>query len=307
MIIVCGADNTGKSTLVEKLTKEFKLPTMERFPKLPPQGDEEYKEYFNWVMKITDLKLAVTGKTVIDRFAIGEFVYGPIVRGVNHFKNNDEELVQAIASMKPLLIVCGTSMERITQTYGDRVQYAKLEVIPEVMTKYKEVAKNWSRLEGISVVYHDYMLDPSYQIIFNKVKSYLKDMTKYIKEEDKLYQVKSNVYKSTKAYEFQYKGNDEFIQLDQLKTELDTLKNELIEKEKEIEDLRTQLLEREEVVTLSEKELSKKEKKVEQLATEAQEKLDNTREMEAKAIEKELELIEREKEVKEKEEKVKEK
>lgn len=73
LIVLEGPDGSGKSYLADQLRREFDL---EYHHEGPPPQDVPILEYYTSIL----LRLVPTN-TVIDRFALGERVYGPHYRG----------------------------------------------------------------------------------------------------------------------------------------------------------------------------------------------------------------------------------
>lgn len=69
-IIIEGIDKTGKSTLAKYLSKKFNLP-IKKFS--APDGNP-YNDYLDFIKNETK-------PHIIDRFYLGELVYGPVKRG----------------------------------------------------------------------------------------------------------------------------------------------------------------------------------------------------------------------------------
>ena len=109
-IIVLGMDNTGKTTLVEQLSNEFKCDHIKSLG--PGYTKEEMKEEMIRKLNIEEL-------VVLERFSIfEELVYGPILRGISKF---DKEDIEEIRSYDPIIIYCRPDNETIFN-FGDREQ-----------------------------------------------------------------------------------------------------------------------------------------------------------------------------------------
>lgn len=168
MIVVVGADNTGKTTLVQKLKESFKLYEIPRYHTLPPT---DYADWFRWV------KSVLSGRrvdTIVDRFFIDEFVYGPIKRGKIGLEGQKLlELEVMFSEERPLIILCDTAQENIEKTFFERDQYPDLSEIAAIREKFKEVLlEPW--LAQCPVITFDYTKDKNFRNVQGLVKLYLK-------------------------------------------------------------------------------------------------------------------------------------
>lgn len=113
LIIVEGLDNSGKSTLIESLSKDLRLPAA-RSNMIGPTT-EQIEAYDNW------LRAAPAQAAVTDRHpAISDLVYGPIIRG-----GTESSLDLALAYRnrpQTVLIYCCPPFHRIQDTFSEREQ-----------------------------------------------------------------------------------------------------------------------------------------------------------------------------------------
>lgn len=110
MIIVCGHDNTGKTTLIETLAKEFSLISVKNSHM--PTSAEDIRNAHNWAK-------AAPHPTIMDRHsAISDLVYGQALRNHSH-----STLELALHVRKDnYLVFCCPSYETIAVTYNERPQ-----------------------------------------------------------------------------------------------------------------------------------------------------------------------------------------
>ena len=115
IVICCGADRTGKSTLTDEFIKAGW--TYRHFdpPKKSPYG--EYREYADWLMAEGDLD----GKYVIDRYMYCEFAYS------KHYKRPTD-----------------MTIERMNEIEGDLL---KLDPAAVVVYCETDLASNWARIQ----------------------------------------------------------------------------------------------------------------------------------------------------------------
>lgn len=111
MIIVEGLDNSGKSTLIQQLSEQFKLPTAHAHR----SSALELKSISEWHCWAA----ACPKPIILDRHpAISDLVYGPIIRSstvttielAEHYRKDH------------YLIFCCPTLETIRATYEDRDQ-----------------------------------------------------------------------------------------------------------------------------------------------------------------------------------------
>lgn len=75
IIIVEGADKTGKSTLVEQIQKQH--PNFSVIHTGPPKTNNPAREYARELLK----RIKAGENVIYDRMCLGELVYGPLIRG----------------------------------------------------------------------------------------------------------------------------------------------------------------------------------------------------------------------------------
>lgn len=109
MIIIEGPDNTGKTTLIDQLSKEFNLPTIKSYR---PPNLEAITRFHHWAK-------AAPVTPLMDRHpAISDLVYGPILR--DH-TSSDPELVRSLRD-QAYLVYCAPPLSTIQGSYLDRPQ-----------------------------------------------------------------------------------------------------------------------------------------------------------------------------------------
>jgi hypothetical protein len=147
MIIVEGMDNTGKTTLIKKLSLELGLEIRHSPSHLVGSPD-----LYTWV----DEELAQDFKLppIYDRFPlISEAVYGPILRGVSTIPKGKYD--GWAASHDVLFIYCRPGLNRILN-WGHRDQMkGVMEHAKALVAEYDDVMFSY-RTRGWGVVKYDY-------------------------------------------------------------------------------------------------------------------------------------------------------
>jgi hypothetical protein len=166
MIIVEGMDNTGKTTLVTLLAKEFNL----RVRKTPQEYITDPVKLLDWTN--AELEYVDNVASIYDRFPlISEEVYGPIIRGSNVFQGRPE--FQGWADKHSALIIyCRPSLERILD-FKDREQMTGvLTHAKGLISEYDRVIYLY-RLQGCGVVLYNYTHFDAYQRARSAVEQHL--------------------------------------------------------------------------------------------------------------------------------------
>jgi len=133
IIILEGCDKTGKTTLANKLFErtDFKMYKSSQ-PKKPP-----YEEY----MEMLD----IIGKedAIIDRFHLGEMVYGPIYRGKSNLTNIQFKYIEdRLKKLKTVVIYCSDDSTKIAKRFKkDKEEFTKEQDIVDILLRYYEIIK----------------------------------------------------------------------------------------------------------------------------------------------------------------------
>lgn len=110
MILVEGPDNSGKSTLINQLVKEFDLTLLDR-PHGPPKDINELEERIKALEPYYNKR-----NVIIDRHPlIGEAIYGPILRKEDKLLKlkNLRDLKRTFWSSDLFIIYCRPPMDKI--------------------------------------------------------------------------------------------------------------------------------------------------------------------------------------------------
>lgn len=135
MIIIEGADGTGKTTVGEALSECLKAPLIHS-----PSG-AAIQDKMQWVLSMLNLHCARPDKLVIyDRFYFSEFVYGPILRGGIAYPQWFIETVQQVflPEVQPVIVFCDTSDENARRGLTSREQLAGVKKnISRILEDYR--------------------------------------------------------------------------------------------------------------------------------------------------------------------------
>lgn len=139
-VIIEGSDGVGKSTIIDILTTIVKHSFIVH-TSAPPRGNG--KCYYNTLLlQIVDLMKCLKQPIFIDRFHIGELVYGSIFRP----ETIDKEVEEQLYKMEEMLLKENVKMIYIKADINTVIQrvkergdwYIKPENIKTIMNKYDE-------------------------------------------------------------------------------------------------------------------------------------------------------------------------
>lgn len=116
MLIFTGMDNSGKTTLVNKVSKEFGLPVIKS---LGPNHSRDEKHI--WFLDQMTREKAFSNSTIFDRFLpFEEMVYGKVLRG-DPIYSLDDPYMKSLKDLHPVIIYTRPPSEVIFN-FGDRKQ-----------------------------------------------------------------------------------------------------------------------------------------------------------------------------------------
>ncbi len=170
MIIVEGMDNSGKTTLVQRLSIDLKLLVLNN--RRRPKEAQDIKDYVDMITP-----LCRTFPTILDRFApISEPIYGPICRN-SHLLTEGEvhDLLQHISIYnKPLVIYCRPDKDRILK-FDDSIEQMDgvIKHAPALVEAYDRSMKNL-QMNWFTVFYYDWEFD-SYDSLVHQINKKLED------------------------------------------------------------------------------------------------------------------------------------
>lgn len=168
MIIVCGPDNAGKTTLVEHLKEKYKLDQVPKFHSLPPF--EHANEWYKWLV---DTLIGETDNLIADRFYVEEFVYGPVMRGEICISQSQVEFVDKLIIKANIMIIhADPGYDTIEKSFSEREQYPDISQIQEIRQGFFNVLRVYP-FNRVSVIRFNYTQDPSYRYVDSMVEMYL--------------------------------------------------------------------------------------------------------------------------------------
>lgn len=129
MIIVEGPDNSGKSTLVEKLQKTYRLKNLI----LPHRGPtDNYQDLYNNMNYIINKAMNPRDRWVVDRLPlISESIYGPLCRKRDLWVENFVDKVnftKALFTLRPFIIYCRPPLQNILNMKTHQVKDYDTEI-----------------------------------------------------------------------------------------------------------------------------------------------------------------------------------
>lgn len=159
-VIIEGSDCAGKTTLVNHLRDKFKLPIV-KFSK--PRG-EPYAEYAAFLCQRYQ-------PAILDRFYLGELVYGPLWRGQSGLDELQRIAIEdLLVARKPLAIYCETSIPFTQATLRRRGdEFTKADEIPAIIKGFRRAIAE-SKLDWFKF---DYRADGDYRYIDKVVEEWL--------------------------------------------------------------------------------------------------------------------------------------
>lgn len=152
MIIVEGMDNTGKSTLVKKLSKDLKLLTINNQRR--PTSIPEAFRYLDGV-----IYMAASFPVIVDRWQpISEPIYGPICRDVTLFPPASlARMMKMTSSTEPLIIYCRPP-DPVVLDFKDEQMDGVIRHASALLDQY-DISMNNLSATGFTVISYDWTSD----------------------------------------------------------------------------------------------------------------------------------------------------
>lgn len=155
MIIVEGADNVGKSTLVQRMLEiDPQLHEIKRRRFKPERNETIGTSYIQCLLPESGDRVH-WGNGVIDRLLASEYIYGRLFRGVERVKPEERLAVQLLLmSYGALVVFCDPPDATIMEGWSDREQlyddpltiaHAYRERIRDIFSPLPIVRYNWAQ------------------------------------------------------------------------------------------------------------------------------------------------------------------
>lgn len=134
MLIFTGMDNSGKTTLAEKVSKEKGLPLVKS---MGPDHTKDEKHI--WFLDQMAREKAYPGSVIFDRFLpFEEMVYGKVLRG-DPIYSLDDPYMKSLRDLNPTIIYTRPSSETIFNWDGR-------DQMPGVIIQKEELLRAWDDL-----------------------------------------------------------------------------------------------------------------------------------------------------------------
>lgn len=163
MIIVTGMDNTGKTTLVNRMSQALGVIPIVKSPGPNLSRDEKHL----WILDQMTREKAFPDSVIFDRFLpFEEMVYGEVLRGETIYSLKDPYL-KSLKALNPNIIYTRPPSKTIFN-FGDREQ------MPGVIEQKNRLLAAWDDLmwklitQGWQVMVYDYTTDPEAKSIIKK-------------------------------------------------------------------------------------------------------------------------------------------
>jgi thymidylate kinase len=143
LVILEGPDGGGKSTLAKKFVEQFGARICRHGPYI---GDAEIASHYQW-----SLMRAIHGKRLIvmDRSWLSEFVYGPIMRGMNRITQLERRAIEKMFRRANGIVVwCRPSLATCEKCWQDRrgIEYV------DGLDRFRKVYAAYETIEASSLL-----------------------------------------------------------------------------------------------------------------------------------------------------------
>ena len=163
IIILEGCDKNGKTTLAHKLSQKLGWPIV-KFS--APKNDEDvFKTYMQFILS---RRIPV----ILDRFYLGEKVYGQIFRGKSQLDYLQSRTLEGLLlTRRSINVYCQVPLKEIKKNFiKDKESFANVNQINVIVQSYQKVLKS----SLLTWHHYDYTKDPSMSSIIFTVKNSLK-------------------------------------------------------------------------------------------------------------------------------------
>lgn len=172
-IIVEGMDNTGKTTLIQTIIREYARGYSSAKVSLGPNCSRD--EQVSWLqMVLSQVDSCGNDLLVFDRFLpICDTVYGNILRGGSIWSLEDPELDKIKNWYNPLIIYCRPNIEKIIGFEDGREQMEGVEENAKKLVEAYDSAMVVLADKGFDILKYDYESYLDKKLVENKIKSLL--------------------------------------------------------------------------------------------------------------------------------------
>lgn len=168
MIIIEGCDNTGKSTLAEKLSKDLGIEVQHSVRPDPSLAPHNIMEHAKRQLR--------PRRIILDRvFAISEYVYGRVIRGQSLLKEHHGDAFMELYQRQHMIIYCRPSDKVIQDNKGRDQMEGVVDNFPKIIAEYDDLIKELEQFYKGPIVCYDYTSRSSYGIILELAKIHLKN------------------------------------------------------------------------------------------------------------------------------------
>lgn len=173
MIIVEGADNVGKSTLVRNLIEKDPLLEKLKRPRYKAdRGESIGTSYLDTIAPPGLPDRASLSNGVADRFLASECIYGDLFRGGSRLTSAEHfSIIRLLFSYRALVIFCNPPNEVILETWDHREQYKDDPIA--IADAYR--SKIRSIFHPIPVWEYDWTADPNQSLLDRFIQDHRRD------------------------------------------------------------------------------------------------------------------------------------
>lgn len=146
IVILEGPDGAGKTTMVDSLRRFHHMQIGMKDPATSqvwhagpfPEGGNPWTEY---VVPLSQLMPSRDWLVIIDRWHLGELVYGPLLRGQSRLSMEQCDWIDGyLKSLGAVLVYLKATPEELTRRLGERGDdLIKAEQLPYLLAKYDEL------------------------------------------------------------------------------------------------------------------------------------------------------------------------
>lgn len=167
MIVIEGADNVGKTTLVNKLIERDPALKVLKRPRSNASQDRSIGQSYIQTLIPEDGDFVSHGYSVVDRLLASECIYGEMFRGGCRMTPREYLIIrQLLVGYHALIVHCDIPDEKIMESWGERHQLYPVDPV-KIAREYRR------RIESIfkvPVIKHDWTLPDADQHVEHLIK-----------------------------------------------------------------------------------------------------------------------------------------